>query len=682
MKSFRPVIQTGHDHFFATFGKFGAATAAKGDMLAAVARVNAAQNMLYLETLVSRQGDAVRTLAEQVGFDSNLAAMRRKLLAGGGMAQIVSAASADTDGDIDRFDELLDCKTPKPQPACALEVRFDYQVGRAVDPEIVFANLLLGFELQRTDPRYVGVNLVQPEDNATALRDYTLQMRMIRYLRSVYPRAHVTLHAGEIVPGLVDGKDLRFHIREAVEIAGAERIGHGVDLVHETGYPRLLRTMARRHVLVEVPLTSNAQILGVSGAAHPFSRYRDAGVPVALATDDPGVSRVDITHEYRVAMTEYDLGYRDLKRLARASLEHSFLPGRSLWRAPDRFERAAACADDDPAAGGPSAGCGSLLQASAKATVQWEQETRFSAFERQRRAPVSAPAKADKADLWGSIDSGLKHGATLAGVIALGVLAAGAVIGIVVWLLTHAPWIRDLRPVRRLRQPQIFVAEFEDDAAESSAKSLAGLVRSDLLSTSVGSAQVDVLTAQDAGGGRFEAFAAAVPSAAKPISALLLPLAHLAARPVLRLTGTMHSETEEKGVGVTAALAGDANYAAATDLWATDLGLPADTETADAVMWMGAPLAAYARHRVTTTHRAEPLMGGSARGWALFRAAQDCAYRGDFAMAKRLCEQAVALGPGNAYAVGLLGQLYVLEGDFVAGVALLNQAAEDLANGQ
>ncbi|MEA2194573.1 MAG: adenosine deaminase [Solirubrobacteraceae bacterium] len=383
MAGFAPGAETGHDHFFATFGKFGLATVRKGDMLAAVARINAAENVLYLETLVSRQGDAVRAVAQQVGFDSDFAAMRAKLLAGG-MAQIVSAASEETDADVARFDELLGCRTPHPRPACRLVWRYDYQVGRATDPEIVFTNLLLGFELQRTDPRYVGVNLVQPEDNAVALRDYTLQMRMIRYLRSVYPRAHVTLHAGELAPGLVAPADLRFHIRQAVDIAGAERIGHGVDLVHEQGYTALLRTMARRHVLVEAPLTSNAQILGVSGPAHPFMRYRAAGVPVALATDDPGVSRIDLTDEYALAATEYDLHYRDLKNLARASLDHAFLPGRSLWLARDVYRRRAACARDSPAAARPGPRCRAFLRTSAKATVQWRQETRLSAFERRR----------------------------------------------------------------------------------------------------------------------------------------------------------------------------------------------------------------------------------------------------------------------------------------------------------
>ena len=246
MEGFVPGAQTGHDHFFATFGRFGAATARKGDMLAEVASINARQRVLYLETLVSRQGSAVVALARQVGFDPDFAALRGKLLAGG-MAQIVRGAMRETDADFARFDQLLGCKARRPQPGCNVTIRFDYQVGRATDPATVFTNLMLGFELQRADRRYVGVNLVQPEDNPVALRDYTLQMQMIGYLRSVYPGTHVTLHAGELTPGLVrDPADITFHIRQAVEIAGAERIGHGVSLVHETGYPELLREMARK----------------------------------------------------------------------------------------------------------------------------------------------------------------------------------------------------------------------------------------------------------------------------------------------------------------------------------------------------------------------------------------------------------------------------------------------------
>ena len=161
MEDFRPGAESSHDHFFATFGKFSLATSRKGDMLAEVARINAAQRVFYLETLVSRQGDAVRALAGRVGFDPSLPALRQKLL-DGGMAAIVTAASAETDADLARFKQLLRCGTRRADPACAMEVRYDFQVGRATSPEIVFANLLLGFELQRSDPRYVGLNLVQP----------------------------------------------------------------------------------------------------------------------------------------------------------------------------------------------------------------------------------------------------------------------------------------------------------------------------------------------------------------------------------------------------------------------------------------------------------------------------------------------------------------------------------------
>lgn len=163
MEGFAPGAESGHDHFFATFGKFGAATARKGDMLAAVANINARQNVFLLETLVSRQGDAVRALAAQVGFDGDFAALRRKLL-DAGMAGVVTAAIAETDADMRRVAELLRCGTSRAAPGCRTELRYDYQVGRATRPEIVFTNLLLGFELQRRDPRYVGVNLVQPED--------------------------------------------------------------------------------------------------------------------------------------------------------------------------------------------------------------------------------------------------------------------------------------------------------------------------------------------------------------------------------------------------------------------------------------------------------------------------------------------------------------------------------------
>ena len=152
---------------------------------------------------------------------------------------------------------------------------------------------------------------------------------------------------------------------------------------------QLLAEMARRHVLVEVPLTSNAQILGVFGAAHPFVNYRAAGVPVALATDDPAVERIDLTHEYQLATTDYRLGYDDLKTLSRASLEHAFLPGASLWRSPDNYRRTRACGADRPGGRDPGKRCRALLRNSTKARTQWKLERAFRSFERQRARVVT-----------------------------------------------------------------------------------------------------------------------------------------------------------------------------------------------------------------------------------------------------------------------------------------------------
>ena len=154
--------------------------------------------------------------------------------------------------------------------------------------------------------------------------------------------------------------------------------------MYENDAAGLLREMARKHIMVEINLTSNEGILGITGNRHPFEYYRAAGVPVALSTDDQGVSRIDLTHEYVRAANEYHLSYEDLKRLARTGIEHSFLPGRSLWAAEDAYvDPVLACKGQVLGSPKPSAACKSLLETSEKASAQWELEHRFDEFEAQ-----------------------------------------------------------------------------------------------------------------------------------------------------------------------------------------------------------------------------------------------------------------------------------------------------------
>src|SRR5213078_5228679 len=213
-----------------------------------------------------------------------------------------------------------------------------------------------------------------------SIRDYALQMKMVKFLHGVYPKVHITLHAGELGYGMVTPDGLCCHIRLAVE-AGAERIGHGVDVMYEDRPHELLKEMAAKHVMVEINLSSNEMILGVSGMHHPLPMYRMFGVPVALSTDDEGVSRIDLTHEYVRAVLTYDLHYADLKRMVRTGLEHSFLPGASLWSAPDVFNRAVSpCSQDSLGTEKPSTNCADFLKSSERAQQQWELERRFRAF--------------------------------------------------------------------------------------------------------------------------------------------------------------------------------------------------------------------------------------------------------------------------------------------------------------
>lgn len=384
MRNFHPTPQdrSAHDHFFATFGKFGGASRAHtGDMLAEVASRAAAQHEIYLETMFTPDGGEAAALGRNLDWNGDVAALRQRLLAGG-MSTAVATGRRNLDEAEKRMREILRCDGAHADPGCSVTVRYLYQVSRAAPKPRVFAQLVAGFEMASIDPRVVGLNIVQPEDDPVALDNFEPEMQMLDYLHGAYPKVHITLHAGELAPGLVRPQDLSFHIRDSVEKGHAERIGHGVDVMHERDARGLVGEMARRHVLVEICLTSNDMILGVRGRDHPLPVYLRAGVPVALATDDEGVARSELTWEFERAVETYHLDYATLKRMVRDSLDHSFLPGSSLWSAPERFTMISSCQGESLRRPEPASGaCRRYLDASARARIEWKEEVEFSKFE-------------------------------------------------------------------------------------------------------------------------------------------------------------------------------------------------------------------------------------------------------------------------------------------------------------
>jgi adenosine deaminase len=387
MRNWHREEESGHDHFFATFEKFGLAMEKHvGDALAEVASRAAADHLQYVEVMHTAEGGQAAILGTKIGWDvspdNDFGKLREKLLAGG-LADIVASVRTGLDSDEARKKEVLHCGTAQAAPGCEVTIHYLYQVLRGLPREQVFAQILLSFELVRADPRFVGFNLVMPEDYYVPMHDFDLHMRMIEALRKFYAGTHVSLHAGELTMGLVPPEGLRFHIRESIERAGAERIGHGVDVMSESDPIGLMREMAAKNVLVEICLTSNDVILGVSGERHPLPVYIKYGVPVALATDDEGVSRSDMTHEYLRAVETYGLSYGELKRMARASLEHSFISGASLWSDGRELRRVGACADDEASGDRVSGICEKWMGASERARVQWQLERAFAEFEKK-----------------------------------------------------------------------------------------------------------------------------------------------------------------------------------------------------------------------------------------------------------------------------------------------------------
>jgi len=382
MRNWKFSGENGHDDFFDSFARFGAASFGQfGPMLAEVSARAARGNVSYLELMLTPDQGASNLIAQKIGWDGNAESTLNKLTAGGIAEAVAAGIKALKDAESEK-DKLLKCGTSQADPGCAVTVRYIAQVARADTPARVFAQMVTGLELASdANSKVVAINLVQPEDWLPAIQNFSLQMDMLNFLHQRYPKAHITLHAGELTTGMVPPEALSFHIRDSVIKGHAERIGHGVSIMYETDPYGLLRELASKKILIEICLSSNDLILGLTKEQHALATYIQFGVPVALGTDDEGVSRSEISQEFFRAATEHELGYLQLKKMARTSLEYAFLPGPSLWSDANRFVPVPACASD-VRNGVPSRPCKEFLEGSVKAKLQIRLEDDFRRFER------------------------------------------------------------------------------------------------------------------------------------------------------------------------------------------------------------------------------------------------------------------------------------------------------------
>ncbi len=125
----------------------------------------------------------------------------------------------------------------------------------------------------------------------------------------------ITVHAGETA-----GPE---SIWDAIGELGASRIGHGVSAIDD---PRLMDYLRDYHIGIEVNLTSNLQTMTVPSLhEHPARSFLEHGLLVTLNTDDPGVSAIDLAHEYQVAAPQAGLSGDQVRRAQQNALLVAFL---------------------------------------------------------------------------------------------------------------------------------------------------------------------------------------------------------------------------------------------------------------------------------------------------------------------------------------------------------------------
>jgi len=125
----------------------------------------------------------------------------------------------------------------------------------------------------------------------------------------------ITVHAGEAAGPA--------GVWQAINELGAMRIGHGVRAIED---PALVAHLAEERIGLEISLTSNVQISAVPDyASHPLKALTEAGVQTTINTDDPGVSAIDLPHEYNIAAPQAGLSTAQIHQLQRNALEMAFL---------------------------------------------------------------------------------------------------------------------------------------------------------------------------------------------------------------------------------------------------------------------------------------------------------------------------------------------------------------------
>ncbi len=179
-------------------------------------------------------------------------------------------------------------------------------LSRTYGPEVAWKELI---SLLQHAEGLVGLDLAGDEANFPG----EMFVEHIRKARAAGLK--VTAHAGES-----SGPE---SIWQAIRELEASRIGHAVHAVDD---PSLLSYMAEKGIGIEANLTSNVQTSTVSDyASHPIRQFFEWDLLTTINTDDPGISGIDLAHEYKVAAPAAGLSQEQIRQAQRNALTIAFL---------------------------------------------------------------------------------------------------------------------------------------------------------------------------------------------------------------------------------------------------------------------------------------------------------------------------------------------------------------------
>jgi adenosine deaminase len=127
-----------------------------------------------------------------------------------------------------------------------------------------------------------------------------------------------TIHSGE-----APNQNAAQWIKDSIEVLGAERIGHGIQAIHS---PEVMKLLIAKNIPLEVcPYSNYLTQAFKTYAEHPLKKLIDAGVPVTLNSDDPGMFASTLTDDYWIAHAYQKLSFIDFYKCNEVAFKHSFI---------------------------------------------------------------------------------------------------------------------------------------------------------------------------------------------------------------------------------------------------------------------------------------------------------------------------------------------------------------------